>query len=979
MRLRSKRLVSLLLAGSMMVSMVPASAVTAFAAEAKSIAVMATDGEIKTSGTCGATENDNVSWNYDSGVLTISGTGAMANFTKVDGVNNRPWEAYADQITEVKIASTITTIGESAFQKLTALKKVNIPAAITDFGTYTFNGDSALEEVIWDDPENFNAPVITDSESTDTTHTGRYVPNGMFNKCTSLGNGKELSTWLPKSFEGICTAAFRGTKFTVDFDKLNNRMNYYGAYAFDEMENLDSFTLTDDITLGLIGGTASKTFMNSGLKSLTIKAKNVPDNFASNCTKLQTLTLENTVQKIGYSAFSNTGITELTVPETNGKLTIGKTAFMNNSQLKKLTLQGNMSLDESAFAGCGIEDFTVAEGAEVEYLANPFAAYNSDSTPASAVTSIKNVEIMGTLKATPNLYVTDSMENARKMWTELFSGSNISDVTVSGANLQYFKKSTFPSMKTLKVVGGNAEGAEYAYNNAGESDTIVSPLESVYMDVDTYCSNTGAFIGATNLKTLTIKANTVKFGSYDFQSCPALKVIDLSQCETVEYNSNNSTQDSFASDTANLPADVRIYVKNETSNPHSHESGLNANYGTVFVTNGGVVDPTKDGFDTVTKAGYKAVWYDGENVTTDTVPQAGHTYTVKWADYDTKVDTDVKVNTDSADKTVEITVDVKADPTELNGATATLNFTDANGNDDSANVAEVKVNGTKLNKDSNGKYIANIADLMGTNVSTVATYAATVNGSATLTVTYKTAGTHNIGIVLNAANGDVICKQTATVKIAPEPGTLTLTACTAKLEDGTEVKNGDKVPVGAEVTVVFDKDFYADSNLVLSGWQATPNTLTDTNGKLVKDITADSFTFVMPEAENGVTIEALTKTADTEDDSWDAATVVTGVAIGAGAAVLTYHIGTELYAEQVLGKGVAVPKTRADVALKAWELAGKPAVELNGEPLSETAQAEKWAVESGLMQNDAEGNFNGAKKMNKLKALRVLDKAQKLG
>ena len=115
-----------------------------------------------------------------------------------------------------------------------------------------------------------------------------------------------------------------------------------------------------------------------------------------------------------------------------------------------------------------------------------------------------------------------------------------------------------------------------------------------------------------------------------------------------------------------------------------------------------------------------------------------------------------------------------------------------------------------------------------------------------------------------------------------------------------------------------------------------------------------------------------------EDDSWDAATVVTGVVLGTGTAILAYHIGTEVYAEQVLGKDVAVPKTREDVALKAWELAGKPAVELNGEPLSEAAQAEKWAVESGLMQNDAEGNFNGAKKMNKLKALRVLDAAKKL-
>ena len=206
---------------------------------------------------------------------------------------------------------------------------------------------------------------------------------------------------------------------------------------------------------------------------------------------------------------------------------------------------------------------------------------------------------------------------------------------------------------------------------------------------------------------------------------------------------------------------------------------------------------------------------------------------------------------------------------------------------------------------------------------------------------------------------------------------LTVIGGTFTVKDETvEIKTeGDKlianVPEGAEVTVTFNKAAYADSNLVFGGWEISG--LDDKENYANKE----EFTFTMP--ETGVTIEAMPKTADTEDDSWDAATVITGVAIGAGAAVLTYHIGTELYAEQVLGKGVAVPKTREDVALKAWELAGKPAVELNGEPLSEAAQAEKWAVESGLMQNDAEGNFNGAKKMNKLKALRVLDAAKKLG
>lgn len=122
------------------------------------------------------------------------------------------------------------------------------------------------------------------------------------------------------------------------------------------------------------------------------------------------------------------------------------------------------------------------------------------------------------------------------------------------------------------------------------------------------------------------------------------------------------------------------------------------------------------------------------------------------------------------------------------------------------------------------------------------------------------------------------------------------------------------------------------------------------------------------------------KIDDAASSSGDGAgAVVAGVVIGTGVAVLTYHIGTEIYAKQVLGAGVAVPKTREEVALKAWELAGKPAVAAEGETLSDAEQAERWVVESGLMKNDANGSFNGQKRMLKLVALRTLDAAKKLG
>ena len=120
--------------------------------------------------------------------------------------------------------------------------------------------------------------------------------------------------------------------------------------------------------------------------------------------------------------------------------------------------------------------------------------------------------------------------------------------------------------------------------------------------------------------------------------------------------------------------------------------------------------------------------------------------------------------------------------------------------------------------------------------------------------------------------------------------------------------------------------------------------------------------------------------APVDDDSVDAGAVAATVVLGAGTAVLAYHIGTELYAEQVLGKGVVVPTLRGDVARKAWELAGKPAVTVAGnEAPDEDAQAQQWVVDQGLMKDRKDGKFHPEQWMSKLKALRTLDAAKKLG
>ena len=211
--------------------------------------------------------------------------------------------------------------------------------------------------------------------------------------------------------------------------------------------------------------------------------------------------------------------------------------------------------------------------------------------------------------------------------------------------------------------------------------------------------------------------------------------------------------------------------------------------------------------------------------------------------------------------------------------------------------------------------------------------------------------------------------KTTTVITSKEDEPAKPTQYPITIDNGTAYIDGEPVTEAKEndvVTIVADETAF--DGMAFERWEVRKGEV-----KLENDRAAET-TFTMPAGE--VQLEAMYQAADVQDSGWDAATVVTGAVIGTGTAILAYHIGLEVYAEQVLGKGVAVPRTRAEVALLAWQLAGSPAVNGEGEPLSEAAQAEKWAVESGLMEPDAEGNFNGAKKMSKLKALRTLEKAK---
>ena len=213
-------------------------------------------------------------------------------------------------------------------------------------------------------------------------------------------------------------------------------------------------------------------------------------------------------------------------------------------------------------------------------------------------------------------------------------------------------------------------------------------------------------------------------------------------------------------------------------------------------------------------------------------------------------------------------------------------------------------------------------------------------------------------------------------------------------EDITEIvkKNANEdgsfhVPEGATVSVAFDKDAFADSGLKFGHWDIAG--LDDPNAYQNKE----SFAFEMP--AKAVTLKAMTQDASIEDDEPDiVGPIVIGTTVVVGGAVLgyqAYSLGAEF-----AGKLMALPyfpSNRSALAMMLWEDAGKPMPESEllypdvgqEERDMDLQHAARWAMENELIPdlNDEgtapeEMKFYPDNAVSKIDVLNAWQKAQEL-
>lgn len=351
------------------------------------------------SGECGA-EGDNLLWTLNSlGELTITGSGAMADYT---AGNPAPWQDWMDMIETVGLPDGAVTIGSHAFDGCGGLSTIALPDALESIGSNAFAG-CGIRTAAADSLDHWLEIGFADRLSNPLGATGgRLLLGGselteirLPAHCTEIkpaafcGLSRLSSVVLHDGVRSIGESAFENCTALADFS-MQDGVNFIGENAFRGCGSLRTITLPESI--GSFGG--AHIFADCPLLTARVhenspahdycEANDVPYNLIAEFEYrivdgsyvvitgydgnekniFIPETIENLpVREIEGGAFrGKTFIESVQLPQNLEK--IGASAFEGCNQIIDMFIPANVEqIGQCAFRGCtSIEGFVVDEG-----------------------------------------------------------------------------------------------------------------------------------------------------------------------------------------------------------------------------------------------------------------------------------------------------------------------------------------------------------------------------------------------------------------------------------------------------------------------------------------------------------------------------------------------------------------------------------------------------------------------------------------
>ena len=398
-----------------------------------------------------------------------------------------------DNLKTLIIPEGVTSIKSSAFEGCSSLTSVTIPSSVTSIGEDAFEGCSSLTSFVVDSA-NQHYSAINDLLCSKDGKTLVACPGGL------------TSVTIPSSVITIGNYAFESC-FSLTSVTIPSSVTSIGDEAFYNCSSLTSVTIPSSVTS--IGDYAF--YGCFSLTSVTIpeSVTSIGDDAFYNCSGLTSVTIPSSVTSIGDRAFCwCSGLTSVTIPSS--VTSIGDYAFYGCFSLTSVTIPESVtSIGDDAFSECsGLTSVTIPSS--VTSIGNGAFSGCSDLTSVTipeGVTSIGD-EAFYCCRSLTSVTIPESVTS---IGNGAFSGcSDLTSFVVDSANQHYSAINNLLCSKDGKTL--------VAYPGGLTSVTIPSSVTSIGDDAFSECSG---------LTSVTIPSSVTSIGDRAFCWCSGLTSVTI--------------------------------------------------------------------------------------------------------------------------------------------------------------------------------------------------------------------------------------------------------------------------------------------------------------------------------------------------------------------------------------------------------------------------------------------------------------------
>lgn len=426
--------------------------------------------------------------------------------------------AGLDKLQRVVLADSVETIGKSAFRECINLTSVQLPEGLkrvedeTFYGcrvletiggasTLEFVGKSAFERCSILQPPAFMSTVTTIGKqafygcsafASLSLDKAKEIGESAFSSCYALS-----SVTFSSSLEKVGYSAFASTALVVvDLSSLSGVT--LGSYVFSNCDNLTTVRLPSD-------------------------ADTVPEGFAESCSNLTHFTIDPQVTTIGASAFYNSGIESLEIPETLH--VIEKMAFAG-CKLTNVSVPSSIEkIGKSAFACTSLKEFSGPFlGESRKKTSNGYSHLFGDNGQVTRITVTEMQTVKGSVFGGGSRTLQSvSLPKTTVITSGVFKNfTRLTSVTF-GSELATIGKNVFEGCASLAQIDFPAslekiESGAFRNCTALSDPALPSSLKEIGNE---------AFKGCTKIKSFVVPDSVEKLGKNIFVNCSSLTELTL--------------------------------------------------------------------------------------------------------------------------------------------------------------------------------------------------------------------------------------------------------------------------------------------------------------------------------------------------------------------------------------------------------------------------------------------------------------------